>query len=139
VTPLTEDCGILEWVPKTGTLRTAVQGIYEQEGHFDRKTNGVIDSMYKHHEHKYQVCAAARPSVHPPSEDAGVQPTSQLVSVQGEATACMYTKPAADASAIEPSQCLLPTDDNRKLGKSRAGQHHPTAQVKRAVAALLVA
>lgn len=67
VTPLTEDCGILEWVPKTGTLRIAVQGIYEQEGHFDRKTNGVIDSMYKHHEHKYQVCAAAGQALCAPS------------------------------------------------------------------------
>ena len=58
MTPLTEDCGILEWVPKTGTLRTAVQGMYQQEGLFDpRKTNGTIDSMYKHHEHKYQVWA----------------------------------------------------------------------------------
>ena len=59
VTPLTEDCGILEWVPKTGTLRTAVQSIYEQEGYFDRKTNGTIDHLYKQHEHKYQVLQAA--------------------------------------------------------------------------------
>ena len=60
VTPLTEDCGILEWVPKTGTLRSAVQGIYQQEGHFDpRRTNSVIDAMYKQHEHKYQVGMAA--------------------------------------------------------------------------------
>ena len=60
MTPLTEDCGILEWVPKTGTLRSAVQGMYQQEGLFDpRRTNGTIDSMYKHHEHKYQVGAVA--------------------------------------------------------------------------------
>jgi hypothetical protein len=56
VTPLTEDCGILEWVPKTGTLRSAVQGVYQQEGFFDpRRTNTTIDGMYKQHEHKYQV------------------------------------------------------------------------------------
>ena len=56
VTPLTEDCGILEWVPRTGTLRSAVQGIYQQEGFYDpRRTNTTIDGMYKQHEHKYQV------------------------------------------------------------------------------------
>lgn len=56
VTPLTEDCGILEWVQKTGTLRHSVQRVYVQEGLFHNRTNQVIQRLYDTH-------AAAHPKV----------------------------------------------------------------------------
>ncbi|WOK94665.1 serine/threonine-protein kinase ATR isoform X1 [Canna indica] len=47
VIPLTEDCGMVEWVPHTRGLRHILQDIYITCGKFDRqKTNPKIKSIY---------------------------------------------------------------------------------------------
>ncbi|KAK4437595.1 Serine/threonine-protein kinase ATR [Sesamum alatum] len=47
VIPLTEDCGMVEWVPHTRGLRQIVQDIYISCGKFDRqKTNPQIKRIY---------------------------------------------------------------------------------------------
>lgn len=47
VLPLTEDCGLVEWVPHTVGLRHCVQDVYAAEGLFDPSTtNGRIKTMY---------------------------------------------------------------------------------------------
>ncbi|KAK1326478.1 Serine/threonine-protein kinase ATR [Acorus calamus] len=47
VIPLTEDCGMVEWVPHTRGLRHILQDIYIASGKFDRqKTNPMIKRMY---------------------------------------------------------------------------------------------
>ncbi|KAL5713935.1 non-specific serine/threonine protein kinase [Ranunculus cassubicifolius] len=47
VIPLTEDCGMIEWVPHTRGLRHILQDIYVTHGKFDRsKTNPLIKRIY---------------------------------------------------------------------------------------------
>ncbi|KAG1359467.1 serine/threonine-protein kinase ATR [Cocos nucifera] len=47
VIPLTEDCGMVEWVPHTRGLRHILQDIYVTCGKFDRqKTNPLIKRIY---------------------------------------------------------------------------------------------
>ncbi|KAF9600434.1 hypothetical protein IFM89_009349 [Coptis chinensis] len=47
VIPLTEDCGMVEWVPHTRGLRHILQDIYITHGKFDRqKTNPLIKRIY---------------------------------------------------------------------------------------------
>ncbi|CAL1372888.1 unnamed protein product [Linum trigynum] len=47
VIPLTEDCGMVEWVPHTRGLRHILQDIYSTCGKFDRqKTNPIIKRIY---------------------------------------------------------------------------------------------
>uniref|UniRef100_A0A0D9WU94 Serine/threonine-protein kinase ATR n=1 Tax=Leersia perrieri TaxID=77586 RepID=A0A0D9WU94_9ORYZ len=47
VVPLTEDCGMVEWVPNTRGLRQILQDIYITCGNFDRmKTNPHIKKIY---------------------------------------------------------------------------------------------
>nr|XP_019711022.1 serine/threonine-protein kinase ATR isoform X1 [Elaeis guineensis] len=47
VVPLTEDCGMVEWVPHTRGLRHILQDIYVTCGKFDRqKTNPLIKRIY---------------------------------------------------------------------------------------------
>ncbi|XP_068493011.1 serine/threonine-protein kinase ATR isoform X2 [Phaseolus vulgaris] len=47
VIPLTEDCGMVEWVPHTSGLRQILQNIYITCGKFDRqKTNPHIKQIY---------------------------------------------------------------------------------------------
>lgn len=47
VIPLTEDCGMIEWVPHTRGLRHILQDIYITLGKFDRqKTNPLIKKIY---------------------------------------------------------------------------------------------
>nr|XP_043624485.1 serine/threonine-protein kinase ATR [Erigeron canadensis] len=47
VIPLTEDCGMVEWVPHTRGLRHILQDIYISSGKFDRqKTNPLIKRIY---------------------------------------------------------------------------------------------
>uniref|UniRef100_A0A0D3GKZ8 Serine/threonine-protein kinase ATR n=1 Tax=Oryza barthii TaxID=65489 RepID=A0A0D3GKZ8_9ORYZ len=47
VVPLTEDCGMVEWVPNTRGLRQILQDIYITCGKFDRmKTNPQIKKIY---------------------------------------------------------------------------------------------
>ncbi|XP_075094243.1 serine/threonine-protein kinase ATR-like isoform X1 [Nicotiana tabacum] len=47
VIPLTEDCGMVEWVPHTRGLRQILQDIYISGGKFDRqKTNSQIKHIY---------------------------------------------------------------------------------------------
>ena len=46
--PLTEDCGLVEWVPHTTGLRHCIEAIYTSEGLFDRsKTNHSIRNAYE--------------------------------------------------------------------------------------------
>ncbi|RAL53196.1 hypothetical protein DM860_006868 [Cuscuta australis] len=48
VIPLTEDCGMIEWVPHTRGLRQILQDIYSSCGKFDRqKTNPQIKRIYE--------------------------------------------------------------------------------------------
>ncbi|WVZ78438.1 hypothetical protein U9M48_026147, partial [Paspalum notatum var. saurae] len=48
VVPLTEDCGMVEWVPNTRGLRHILQDIYVTLGNFDRlKTNPQIKKIYE--------------------------------------------------------------------------------------------
>lgn len=45
--PLTEDCGLIEWVPATVTLRSAATGTYEEQGRMDRRlTLAAIKKAY---------------------------------------------------------------------------------------------
>ncbi len=47
VIPLTEDCGMIEWVLHTRGLRHILQDIYVADGKFDRqKTNPLIKRLY---------------------------------------------------------------------------------------------
>jgi len=47
VVPLTEDCGMVEWVPNTRSLRHILQDIYIAHGKFDRmKTNPLVKRIY---------------------------------------------------------------------------------------------
>ncbi|XP_015941840.1 serine/threonine-protein kinase ATR [Arachis duranensis] len=47
VIPLTEDCGMVEWVPHTRGLRQILQDVYITCGKYDRqKTNGHIKRIY---------------------------------------------------------------------------------------------
>ena len=47
VLPLTEDCGLVEWVPHTVGLRHCVQDVYAAEGLFDpATTNAAIKALY---------------------------------------------------------------------------------------------
>jgi len=47
VVPLTEDCGMVEWVPNTRGLRHILQDIYIAHGNFDKmKTNPQIKKIY---------------------------------------------------------------------------------------------
>jgi serine/threonine-protein kinase ATR len=53
VLPLTEDCGMIEWVPNTRGLRHILQDVYVAEGRFDRqKTNPTIKKMYDQNQGK---------------------------------------------------------------------------------------
>lgn len=47
MTPLTEDCGILEWVPNVAPLRDAVERMYKLDKLFDRTTNTTIRTMWE--------------------------------------------------------------------------------------------
>ena len=48
VTPLSEDCGIIEWVPATRGLRNLVYEALTADGHFDAKsTHPTIKRMYE--------------------------------------------------------------------------------------------
>ena len=50
VMPLTEDCGIVEWVPHTTGLRHCCEAAYTAEGFYDRKgTNSAIKKLYDHY------------------------------------------------------------------------------------------
>jgi len=46
VTPLTEACGLIEWVNHTVGLRNCCQSVYRAAGKFDRNTNGIVKSKY---------------------------------------------------------------------------------------------
>ena len=46
VIPLTEDTGLVEWVPNTTGLRHCLQEIYTTEGIFQRSTHQTIRKMY---------------------------------------------------------------------------------------------
>lgn len=52
VTPLTEECGILEWVPNVAPLRNAVEGMYRQDKLFDNTTNSTIKRIWEAYPHK---------------------------------------------------------------------------------------
>uniref|UniRef100_A0A2N9HIL2 Serine/threonine-protein kinase ATR n=1 Tax=Fagus sylvatica TaxID=28930 RepID=A0A2N9HIL2_FAGSY len=55
VIPLTEDCGMVEWVPHTRGLRHILQDIYVTSGKFDRqKTNPQIKRIYDQCQGKMQ-------------------------------------------------------------------------------------
>ena len=49
VMPLTEDCGMIEWVENTRGFRHCCQDVYIQENLFDRKTNKGIKDVYDAH------------------------------------------------------------------------------------------
>lgn len=46
--PLSEDCGFIEWVPETVTLRNCCTGVYEAEGLFDKRlTLAGVSKIWK--------------------------------------------------------------------------------------------
>ena len=50
VLPLTEDCGILEWINHLNSLRSICEGLYSAEGLFNGGRDGTrkwIDKTYK--------------------------------------------------------------------------------------------
>jgi serine/threonine-protein kinase ATR len=47
VIPLSEDCGIIEWVPNTTGLRHVMQQLYIEEGVFTRHTHNDIKEIYE--------------------------------------------------------------------------------------------
>ena len=47
VIPLSEDCGIIEWVPNTTGLRHVMQNLYVHEGIFGRHTHNDIKEIYE--------------------------------------------------------------------------------------------
>ena len=47
VIPLSEDCGIIEWVPNTTGLRHVMQNLYVREGIFGRHTHNDIKEIYE--------------------------------------------------------------------------------------------
>ena len=49
VSPLTEDCGIIEWVPHTCALRAVLNELYAAAGH-DRSTLNKLKTMYDRHQ-----------------------------------------------------------------------------------------
>ncbi|UPR01432.1 phosphatidylinositol kinase [Chloropicon primus] len=49
VMPLTEDCGMIEWIENTRGFRHCCQDVYIQENMFDRRTNRQIKDMYDAH------------------------------------------------------------------------------------------
>lgn len=56
VTPLTEDCGLIEWVPHTGSLREAITSLYIAEGLYDtRNTIPQIRRIYEKHIETFKV------------------------------------------------------------------------------------
>lgn len=60
--PLSEDCGFIEWVPQTVTLRTVCQETYAAEGLFDSKIS--LPTMRKISE-SFTVRAAFSPHPSP--------------------------------------------------------------------------
>jgi serine/threonine-protein kinase ATR len=49
VIPLTEDCGIIEWVPNTVGFRQIIQQLYAEDGLYNPKTtNADIKQLYEH-------------------------------------------------------------------------------------------
>ena len=47
VIPLTEDCGIIEWVPHTYGLRHIIQKLYADDGLFTKTSNQEIKDLYE--------------------------------------------------------------------------------------------
>ena len=47
VLPLTEDCGIIEWVPNTTGLRHVIQALYVQDGIYTKQTLGDVKRMHE--------------------------------------------------------------------------------------------
>ena len=45
--PLTEDCGLIEWVPDTGGIRHVLQALYAGAGLFDRSSNNAVKKIYE--------------------------------------------------------------------------------------------
>ena len=46
VTPLTEDCGLVEWVHNLTALRTAIQESLTSDGLWSKSTNPYIKTLY---------------------------------------------------------------------------------------------
>lgn len=46
VTPLTDDCGLVEWVNDLTTLRHTVQAMLSAEGIYHKTTNIAIKKLY---------------------------------------------------------------------------------------------
>ena len=46
MTPLAEDCGLVEWVNNLGTLRHTVQEMLLADGLYDKSSNSKVKKMY---------------------------------------------------------------------------------------------
>ena len=61
--PLTEDCGIIEWVPHTTGLRNCCQAAYVAEGLFDPvNTNPSIKKLYDNYPVRHWLLRPASPN-----------------------------------------------------------------------------
>ena len=64
--PLSEDCGFIEWVPQTVTLRKVCEETYAAEGIFDKTSlatcKKILDNftVSARHEHDTAFSAAAQ-------------------------------------------------------------------------------
>jgi hypothetical protein len=47
VTPMTEDCGLVEWVPRTMGIRHAIHAMYVAEGMHFRTVHARINKTYE--------------------------------------------------------------------------------------------
>ena len=50
MSPLQEDCGLVEWVNHTAPLRPALHKIYTAEGLTDKAMNAKIKALYDKHQ-----------------------------------------------------------------------------------------
>ena len=68
MTPLTEDCGLVEWVNDLSTLRHTVQSMLIAEGLYHKSTNATIKKMYDGYP---QVTSHSPPPKHCVGWDSG--------------------------------------------------------------------
>jgi hypothetical protein len=55
VTPLTEDCGLVEWVHNLTALRTAITESLTSEGLWSKSTNPYIKTLYDNFQARCRV------------------------------------------------------------------------------------
>ena len=106
--PLTEDCGIIEWVSRTAGLRQCCQAVYEADGRFNRLTNTAIKKLYDHH--------PVRCPPRPPCRAA--QSLTGVLELHGECTSLSWTlsQPAVRRASAMRHGCVAPAACAARFG-----------------------